>query len=449
MAGQEKRRLFRLPQGGAISWRDLFFAWWPALLVALLGFAVAAMFIKPAPPDHVVIASGAMDGAYHHFARRYADIFARYGITLEVRATSGSVENLKLLSDENAGVEIGFVQGGIPGEGEAAGLQSMGAMYYEALWVFYGGSETIERLSQLKGRRLAIGPEGSGTRKLVIELLRANGVATADIRGSELTGEAAARALREGRLDAAVFVASAQSKAVAGLLRERSLRLVNLVQAEGYARHFPFLSVVTLPRGSIDLSQDIPSHDVNMVATTANLVVREDLHPAIVNLMAAAAKEVHAAPGLFSAEDKFPSTRDVDFPMHPHAERYYKNGLPFLQRFMPFWAATLVDRMMVLLVPLLAIVLPLMRVLPALYQWRIRSRIYRNYGELKFLESDVANAADPARTPEFYARLDAIEARVNQLRVPLAHHEQLYTLRWHVDLVRTRIAKLSAAPPVV
>ena len=447
MAEEAKRRLFRMPQGGAISWRDLFFAWWPALLFAVLGFAVAAMFIKPAPPDRVVIATGAIDGAYYHFARRYAEIFARYGITLEVRATSGSVENLKLLADEDTGVDIGFVQGGIPAEGETTDLQSMGAMYYEPVWVFYRGGETIERLSQLKGKRLAIGPEGSGTRKLAIALLQANGVATPDMKGGNLTGEAAARALREGQLDAAVFVASAQSKAVAGLLRERDIRLVSLVQAEGYARHFPFLSVVTLPRGSIDLKQDIPAHDVNMVATTANLVVRDTLHPAVVNLMSAAAKEVHAAPSLFSAEDKFPSSRDVDFKMHPHAERYYKNGLPFLQRFMPFWAATLFDRMMVLLLPLLAIVLPLVRVLPALYQWRIRSRIFRNYGELKYLESDVANAADYSKNAEFYVRLDAIEARVNRLRVPLAHHEQLYMLRWHVDLVRTRIAKLSAPVP--
>jgi len=444
MATEQKSRFFRMPQGETFSLRDMFLAWWPALLVVAIGFGVAAMFIKPAPPDRVVIATGAEDGAYYFFAGQYADIRDSYGIKLEVRTTSGSVENFKLLAAEDPAVDIAFIQGGITNNEENMDLESLGAMYYEPVWVFYRAGATLDRISQLKGKRLAIGPEGSGTRKLARDLLHVNGVDEPKMKGHDLTGEAAAKALREGQLDAALFVASAQSKAVRGLLRDPAVRLMNLSQADGYTKHFPHLSVVVLPRGAIDLSRDIPAQDVRLVATTANLVARDDLHPAIANLMAAAAKEIHSRPSLFAVEDKFPSTKDVDFPMNADAARYYKNGEPFLQRFMPFWAANLVDRLIVLLVPLLALVLPLARVLPALYQWRIRSRIYRNYGELKFLEAEVAESADRSKAEGYLARLDSIEDRVNQMRIPLAHHEQMYTLRGHIDLVRARIAKLAA-----
>jgi TRAP transporter TAXI family solute receptor len=449
MANKAKRRMFHMPQGESISFRDMVLAWWPVLLVVAAGFAVASMFVQPAPPNHVVIATGAEDGAYFYYAGRYADVFDRYGIKLEIRTTSGSVENFSMLAGEDSEIDVGFVQGGIANAEEGPDLESLGSMYYEPVWVFHRGGRSFERLTQLKGLRLAIGPEGSGTRRLAKQLLHANGIDEPKSKGHELTGDAAAKALHQGRIDAVILVASPRSKSVQTLLHDRSVRLANLIQAEAYTKHFPHLSAVVLPRGGVDLLHDIPQHDVHLVATTANLVVRDDLHPAIVNLLVAAAKEVHSAPDLFHAKDKFPATKDVDFPMNDDAERYYKSGPPFLQRYLPFWAANFVDRMIVFLVPLIALVLPLARVLPALYQWRIRSRIYRNYGELKFLEVEVAQAADHTKTSEYYARLDKIEDRVNSMRIPLAHHEQLYTLRGHIDLVRARIAKLSAGetPP--
>lgn len=443
MAAENKPRMFRMPQGDNISWRDVLLAWWPALLVVAAGFAAASLYVQPAPPNHIVIATGAEDGAYFYYAGRYADVFDRYDIKLEVRQTSGSVENFTLLAAEDAEIDVAFIQGGIASSEAGPDLESLGSMYYEPIWVFTRGA-SIDRLTQLKGKRLAIGPEGSGTRRLAKQLLLANDIAEPKTKGHELTGEAAARALHEGRIDAAILVGSPRSKAVQNLLRARDVRLANLVHAEAYTKYFPHLSAVVLPRGGIDLVEDIPPHNVHLIATTANLVVRDDLHPAIVNLLALAAKEVHSAPGMFNAKDKFPATKDVDFPMNEDAERFYKSGPPFLQRYLPFWAANFVDRMIVFLVPLIALALPLARVLPALYQWRIRSRIYRNYGELKFLEAEVAQAADPSKTREYYERLDRIEDRVNLMRIPLANHEQLYTLRGHIDLVRARIAKLAA-----
>ena len=444
MEAGKKRRMFRTPAGEVISLRDLFLAWWPALLVVAAGFAVASMFIKPAPPDHIVIATGAEDGAYFYFAGQYADYFDEYGIKLEVRPTSGSVENFEKIAAENSDIDVAFIQGGIANSDEDPDLESLGAMYYEPVWIFYRGGATIDRVTQLKGTRIAIGPEGSGSRKLARQLLEANDIPDPKMKGHDLAGEAAAKALHEGTIDVVIMVASPRSKAVRVLLEDHSVRLASLVHADAYTKHFPHLSTVVLPRGGIDLVNDIPAADVHLVATTANLVIREDLHPAIVNLLAAAAKEVHSAPSLFSAKDKFPATKDVDFPINPDAERYYKSGPPFLQRYLPFWAANLVDRMIVFLVPLIALVLPLARVLPALYQWRIRSRIYRNYGELKFLEAEVTQAADHSKTADYMARLDKIEERVNLMRIPLAYHEQMYTLRGHIDLVRARIGKLGA-----
>ncbi len=444
MEQENKRRMFRMPQGERISLRDMFLAWWPVLIVVVLAFAYASTFVQPAPPKRVVIATGAEDGAYFQYAARYAELFEQYGIKLDVRTTSGSVENFSLLASEEPDIDIAFIQGGIGSAEEGPDLESMGAMYYEPVWIFHRGGAPIERLTQLKGRRLAIGPEGSGTRRLAIQLLRANGIDEPKTAGHELSGDAAAKALQEGRVDAVVLVASPRARAVKTLFADRRIQLANLVQATAYSKQFPYLSAVVLPRGGIDLRQNIPPREVHMVATTANLVVRYDLHPAIVNLLAEAAKDVHSGAGLFNDKDKFPMTEDVEFPMNEDAARFYKAGPPFLQRYLPFWAATLVDRMIVFLVPLIALVLPLARVLPALYQWRIRSRIYRNYGELKFLEAEISESRDRAKTAEYMERLDKIEDRVNLMRIPLAYHEQMYTLRGHIELVRARIGKLAA-----
>ena len=444
MANEQPRRMFHIPRGETVSLRDMFLAWWPALLLVAAGFGVASLFVKPAPPDHVVIATGAEDGAYYYFAGQYADFFDNYGIKLEVRATSGSVENFEKLAADDSDVDVAFIQGGIANADEGPDLESLGAMYFEPFWVFYHGDTEIRRLTQLKGKRLAIGPEGSGSRQLAKQLLAANGIADPKMKGHDLTGDAAVKALRAHRVDAVIMVASPRAEAVKTLLEDPGVRLMSFSQAEAYSKHFPHLSAVVLPRGSIDLPRDIPPRDVHLVATTANLVIRDDLHPAIVKLLAAAAQDVHGGPGLFNLKGRFPEVKDAEFPMNEEAERYYKSGPPFLQRYLPFWAAILVDRMIVFLLPLVALVLPLARVLPALYQWRIRSRIYRNYGELKFLEAEVTQAADHGRSGDYMARLDKIEERVNQMRIPLAYHEQMYTLRGHIDLVRARIAKLSA-----
>ncbi|MCX7135839.1 MAG: C4-dicarboxylate ABC transporter substrate-binding protein [Proteobacteria bacterium] len=446
MSTEQKRKMFRVPvRGERLSLRDMFMAWWPALLVVAIGFAVAWQFVEPAPPRSVVMVTGAEDGAYFAFAKQYGEVLARNDIELEIRSTSGSVENYHLLKAEDSDVDFGFVHGGIGKAEDAPDLLSLGGMYYEPVWVFHRLGTRIERLTQLKGRRIAIGPLGSGTRRLAASLLVASGVPIPHGPVADLTGDAAVRALQEGRADVVVLVASPQSRAVNALLRDRRVQLVSFSHAEAYTRHFPHLAAIVLPKGGIDLKLDIPPQDVRLVATTADLVVRDDLHPAVVGLLAEAAAEVHGRPGLFQRAHEFPSSLDVDFPMSADAARYYKSGAPFLQRYLPFWAANFVDRMIVLLVPVIALVIPLFRLLPALYHWRIRSRIYRQYGELKFLEDEVINQPAADKVRDYLARLDSIEDRVNKLRIPLAYHEQMYTLRGHIDLVRAYIARLASA----
>ena len=446
MADRPVRKMFRMPvHGERISLRDMLFAWWPAAVVVAVGFVVAWQFVEPAPPAKVVIVTGAEDGAYFAHAKFYSDVLARNDVELEIRSTSGSLENYHLLKDENSGVDIGFVQGGIGAAEDAPGLLSLGSMYYEPVWVFCRAALRIDSLAQLKGKRIAIGPAGSGTHRLALTLLHANGVPTAQGAHAALAGIAAAKALQEGKIDAVILTASPRSQAVNALLRDRRVRLMNFNNAEGYTRHFPHLFAIVLPRGGIDLRRNIPLQDIHLIATTANLVVRDDLHPAIIGLLAQAAMEAHGPPGLFQRKHEFPSTKDIDLTMSPDAAHYYKSGPPFLQRYLPFWAANFVDRMIVLLVPVLALLIPMVRLLPTLYNWRIRSRIYRQYGELKFLEDEVVNQPAAGKTGEFIARLDRIEERVDQLRIPLAYHEQMYTLRSHIDLVRARIGKLAGA----
>lgn len=438
--------MFRMPvHGERISVRDMLFAWWPAFVIVAIGFAVAFQFVKPAPPRNVVIVTGAEDGAYFAFAKRYGEVLERNDIELVIRSTSGSVENYHLLRDKNSDVDFGFVQGGIGEAADAPDLVSLGSMYYEPVWVFHRLGTRIDRLTQLKGRRFAIGPPGSGTRRLAAALLVASGILIPHGPAADLTGEAAVKALQQGRVDAVILVASPMSNAVNTLLHDRRVQLVNFSYAEAYTRHFPQLSAIVLPKGGIDLKLNIPPRDVHLVATTANLVTREDLHPAIAGLLAAAATEIHGAPGLFQRAHDFPSVREVAFPMNHDAARYYKSGPPFLQRYLPFWAANFVDRMIVLLVPIIALAIPMIRLLPTLYNWRIRSRIYRQYGELKFLENEVIDQPSAGKAGEYLSRLGKIEERVNQMRIPLAFHEQMYTLRSHIDLVRAHIGRLASS----
>jgi hypothetical protein len=294
--------------------------------------------------------------------------------------------------------------------------------------VFYRGRE-IDDLGEMRGKRIAIGSEGSGTRKLALDLLNAHQITGPPTHLDPLGGFDAVSALAEGKVDAAMLVGPVNSGAVWAALFTPGVKLMNMSRADAYVRRHPYLHKLTLPRGTVDLSRNIPPADIVLVAPTAALVARDDFHPALIDLMLQVATEVHGSPGIFSNAGEFPNARQVDFPLSREAQRFYASGTRFLQRYMPFWAATLVDRLIVMLIPFFALLIPAMKILPALYGWRVRSRIYRWYGELKFLEREIDEDAEQHTPSEWLARIDKLEARVLRVKTPNAFANQLFIRR--------------------
>lgn len=428
-------------RGSLLSFRDLLATTWPILLIVTIGFIVAYQFVEPAPPRTLTISTGSESGAYYAFAKRYAKILERSGITLKIQASAGSLENIERL--RKGEVDVAFVQGGIPyvpGEDDPD-LASIGSMYYEPVWVFYRGKRELHRLHDLAGQRIAVGAEGSGVRGLALQLLEANEMPRDSKHFVPLSGTKAADALKNGEVDAVFVIAAPEAPLVREMLRMPGVRVMGFSQADAYTRRFPFLARVVMPEGVFDLVRNVPPNDVVLLAATANLVVSDQIHPALVSLLLEAASEVHGKSGFFQRSGEFPRYIDRSFELSPDAERFYKSGPPFLQRYLPFWAAVLVDRLIVLLLPLFALLLPLVRIAPTIYTWRIRSKIFRLYGELKYLENEVRQHYDVARHAEFFGRLDRIEEAANNRNVPLAYTDLVYTLREHINLVRKQLLR--------
>ncbi len=411
------------------------------LIVALVGGAAALMlsYMQPAPPSVITLSTGGEAGAYYAFAKKYEQVLAKAGVKLNIRTSAGSLENLKRMKDPKSGVDAAFLQGGIATAKEAPELQSIGRLFHEPLWIFYRGAETLDRLPQLAGKRLAIGPEGSGTRHLATQLLTPSGVTQSSATLLPLGGSDAVSALKDDRVDAVFMVVAAEAPQVQTLLRDPDIRVMSLAQGEAYTRLFPYLSRLVLPQGVVDLVKSIPPADIALVAPSAVLVVREDLHPALTSLLAQAAAEVHQAPSLFAKASEFPKAADPEFPVADSAQRFYKNGAPFLQRYLPFWLANFVERMIVLGLPLATIAIPLFKVIPGLYKWRVRQRMLRWYAALKTVESRIDAQPSPSQIAQLTADVELIEDEVNDSPVPLGFSEQFYNLRSHIDLVRQRL----------
>ncbi len=426
--------------------RELSFVTLIAALIIGAAFLAAYHFVRPAPPNTFVISTGSPDGAYHAYAQRYRELLAKEKIKVELRTSSGSVENLQRLSDNISGVDVALIQGGVAVAGKDYRLVSLAALYYEPLWIFYRNAGKLTLFTQLAGKRIAVGPEGSGTRALAMNVLQASGALRPDTHLLPLSGMTAADALIAGKLDAALFVIASDAPVIQKLLKAPGVRLMSLSQTEALARRFPYLSPITLSRGMIDLAADFPPTNVRMVATTAHLIARENLHPALVSVLLQAVAKINAVPGMFRRAGEFPTTRDGDFPVSEDAQRFFKSGPPFLQRYMPFWAANLIERLLVLLVPLIVVLIPVMRIMPAFYNWRVKSKVFRWYRELRSVEVEARGKTNTADTAQLLERLDEIEKGVEAARVPLTYWDYVYTLRSHIDMVRARLTHTTATP---
>ena len=411
----------------------------PAIVLVVLGFVLAYQFVQPAPPSHIRIASGQPEGAYYLFAQRYQARLRQEGITLEVLTSAGSIDNIeRLLRGET---QAALVQGGTTGDSAGSeALRSLGSLYLEPLWVFHRKALSVRRLSDLHGRPIAVGGEGSGTRALALKLLAANDINASNTPLQALDGREAADALLSGRLGSAFFVASPMSPVVRTLLDSPEIRLMNFERADAYTRTHRYLSSVILPEGVINLKRNIPEQPTTLLAASANLVVRADLHPALMGLLLQAAQAVHGEGGWFEPNGQFPTPDFLVYPLSSEAERFYKYGPPLLQRYLPFWAATLVDRLKVMLLPFLALLIPLFKIMPPIYRWRMRSRIYRWYKEV--LEIDRRLFDNGIDLDAAHRQLLRIEREVSHIDIPLSYAEELYDLRLHLSLIQQKLERL-------
>jgi TRAP-type uncharacterized transport system substrate-binding protein len=420
--------------------RDFVVAVGPLLLISIIGIGAAYWFVRPAPGDTLTITSGPNGSTFRLTAEKYGKILARHGVKLQVLPSEGSLENLKRLIDPAYRVDVGFVQGGVAAGVTVDELVSLGSVFSEPLALFYRSTVPASRISALSGKRLAIGPEGSGTRALALVLLKANGIepggATALL---SVAGEAAAQALIEKSVDAAFLMGdSATPPTMRRLLRTPGIRLFSFAQADAYVRRFPYLNKIDLPMGLFDPGKNLPAQDVHLIGPTVELVARENLHPALSDLLIEAAREVHGRSSLLQHAGEFPAPLEHEFRLSSDARRYYSSGKGFLYRSLPFWLATLVDRVLVVVVPIVILLIPGLKLVPWLYSWRIRSRIYRWYGILIALERRMLAQPAAEERGEMIKRLDDIEREVNTMKMPLAFADQFYVLRDHIRFVRDR-----------
>jgi TRAP-type uncharacterized transport system substrate-binding protein len=425
-----------------LSGRDMALIAFPLVLLLALAIWGITHYVQPAPPRIVVMSTGPLDGAYHAFAQRYKAHLAQYGITLELKPSAGAVENVERLKTRKDGVSLALVQGGIVNAENAPGLVTLGSMFYEPTWTFYRSTRPIDLGNQLRGKRMAIGAPGSGTRAVGLFVARAIGIAEPPTVLSDLGGLAAAKALEAGELDAVFYIASPDAPGVQRLLAAPGVRLLNTKRADTLVRRMPFFHKLTLPEGAVDLKRNIPPTEITLLALTANLVAVEDIHPVIVDLMLEAAAKVHGQAGLLQRVGEFPAPRDLDLPMSFDAERFYKGGQSVLRRYLPFWMVVWVNRFIVIGIPLIIIAIPIVRNVPAIYRWRMRRNIYRWYGELRLIENAVRHRQGDAATHA--ERLDWVEQQVDRQWVPRAYSAELYNMMTHIQLVRELLKQSSS-----
>lgn len=418
------------------SYKDLVFTFGPAVALVLFGFWIAYQFVSPPPPTKIIITTGAETGTYFKIAQQYQTELSKEGIELEIMSSSGSGENIDRLIKNEA--DLAFIQGGT-GNGKEA-LSSLGSLYYEPLWIFLRNNTKVDKLTDLSGQRIAIGLDGSGTQILATQLLEKNQINNQSTQLLALSSVDAAKALVDSKIDAAMLVGSSDSETIQQLLRNDKIKLLDLSRADAYTRILPYLSKVTLAEGIIDLKNNFPPQPVTLLAPTANLVVPADFNPALTILLLRAAKKIHSGSSIFSASEMFPSNQFTAYPITNVADRFHTIGPPFLMRYLPFWYAVFIDRMIVMLVPLLALLLPLGKIMPPLYRWRIRSKIYRWYKELQEVDSNAhGKQVSALQLKQLNDELTQIENEVNKVKTPLSYADQVYNLLLHIDLVRKKL----------
>lgn len=420
-----------------LSLRDLALSAGPFILLVVALLCAAYWWLDPNPPKRVTLATGPAQSAYEEFGKRYASLLAKEGITVQLVPSEGSANNLQWLREGK--VDLGFVQGGTSAltEEDSLTLESLGSLFLEPVWLFYRGP-VLTALPQLKGLRINVGTPGSGVPALMQKLFDSNHIESGSLTISQLEQTPATVAFLGGELDALVFASAPESLMVQMLLQTPGVKLMDFAQSEAYSRRFAFLSPVVLPQGVVDLATNVPPHDVHLVAPTTTLLTRTTTHPALLQLFALAGNEIHGSAGWFKRAREYPNVNNNELPMAKEAERSIQSGTPLLQRYLPFWVANLVERMWLIMGILLAVLLPLSRVVPPLYQFRVRSRIFKWYARLRDIETrfDTATPAAP-----LLDELNVLDRAAQRIRVPLSYTDELYALRSNIQLVRKKLTE--------
>lgn len=433
----------------ALSLRDMLASAGPVLLLVTALLAATYWWLDPQPPRTVTLATGPAGSAYAEFGQRYARALARDGIGVQLLSTDGPVGSLQALREGRA--DVAFVRGGSDdmSDDANAGVMSLGALFYEPLWIFYrpaalkgptaskGSLVPLTSLTQLQGLRVNLDQAGSGVPELMLRLLQANGLGLESLKAHNLAPEDAAQALQAGRLDALVLVTAPESPVVQRLLQEPGIALADLPQADALSRRFPFLQTVTLPRGMVDLARDLPPDSIGLLAATTALLTSENTHPALRQLFAQAAQKLHGGSGWFNGARDFPNTRTSELPVSPEGDRAINGTPPIWERYLPYWASNLLERMWLVIGGLIVLLLPLSRVVPPLYTYRVRQRVFRWYARLRQVETRMEEG--DADTTELLNELDELDRVASQIAVPLAHADELYALRNNIDGARRRL----------
>jgi uncharacterized protein len=417
--------------------KSRFTRWTLAVVLTIAVVWVSLLVMDPFPPRRIIVATGQPDGTYDALGREYQRRLRREGLTVELRRTAGSVENLDLL--RRGGADVAFVQGGIyqPAEDPQQRLRGMAAIYREPLWIFYRGQPIGDGLASLAGRRLSIGAPGSGTEAVARALFDALGLSTGGANVERLTSAEARRALEEERIDAAFFVASYADVNVVALLHRPDVHLLGFTRDVAFARNFRYLTPVRLDQGLLDLKVDLPRHEVTLMAPAALLLCRESLHPRVVEQILTIARDVHGAGSLIDTPGRFPTREGVDVPLHDAADSFLTRGESLLSRVLPYWALRWFLQMRLLLLPLFAVWVPLFGIMPMLLNWRGNRVLQQLYAALRDAEAEVATAGGEAALRDVIARIEALRNRIEGLaqRLPLKHQRDLYHCRLHVSLV--------------
>ena len=411
------------------------------LLIAALGWALAAV-LKPAIQRTIVITTGADNGIYRGFADRYAPLLKRDGITLDIRSSSGSIENYQRLQDPDSEYEVGFIQSGTTRPKETDDLQTIAAVSYEPIWVFYRGDTIVNRLAQLRGKRIAIGIPGSGLLNVAQVLLSYSGVTGDNTTLLEMDAAKAYQDLENGTLDAAFFIGRPDASMQQTLLNS-NLKLMSFAQADALVQKFPSLSKIIFPRASTSIVNDLPQADVTLLAATALLVSKDTLHPALAYLLLEAAKTVHGGEDYFTPRGEFPNLNTDEFPISDESTRYFKSGRPFLQRYLPFWLASFIERRLLILVPFMALLIGLLQALPRMAQTRIKNRLVVWYREIKSLEDEIWRSPQPTpnQIAQWREEIESIDANASQIRMPQRYFQDVYALKQAIGVVRERISQ--------